>query len=176
MTIAYKPEEQEDAEEVEKLINVKTNKARKVVLAPFDLREEKNCKALVEKHLSNHGGKLDILCVSRPICLDSGCETMPFSILNHGTQQANDDLTNLSSEQWHDVFQTNINSFFYTTKAALPHMPSGSTMVFDASVNPSVGHPELIDYTATKGAIVGFARALSNQIVGEKGIRVNGEY
>ena len=53
-------------------------------------------------------------------------------------------------------------------------MQRGSTITFDASINPSVGHPKLIDYTATKGAIVGFARALSNQIVGEKGIRVNG--
>lgn len=53
-------------------------------------------------------------------------------------------------------------------------MPHGSTIVFDASVNPSVGHPKLVDYTATKGAIVGFARGLSNQIVGDKGIRVNG--
>lgn len=52
-------------------------------------------------------------------------------------------------------------------------MTQGGSIVFDASINPSVGHPELIDYTATKGAIVGFARALSNQIVGEKGIRVN---
>lgn len=52
-------------------------------------------------------------------------------------------------------------------------MPQGGSIVFDASINPSVGHPELVDYTATKGAIVGFARALSNQIVGEKGIRVN---
>lgn len=54
-------------------------------------------------------------------------------------------------------------------------MPSNSqsTITLCASVNPSVGHPELVDYTATKGAIVGFGRALSNQIVGESGIRVN---
>ena len=98
-----------------------------------------------------------------------------FSVLNHGTQQEIDNVSSIPTEQWQDVFNTNIHSFFYIVKAALPHMPefSNSTIIFCASVNPSVGHPGLVDYTATKGAIVGFARALSNQVVGEKGIRVN---
>ena len=52
-------------------------------------------------------------------------------------------------------------------------MPYGSTITFNASINMAVGRPELLDYTATKGAIVAFMRALSNQIVGERGIRVN---
>ena len=96
-------------------------------------------------------------------------------MLNHGTQNAIPDLLDLPSSQWHDVFQTNMHSFFYLTKAALVHMPThaGASIVFNASVTPSVGHPELLDYSATKGSIIGFARALSNQIVGEKGIRVN---
>ena len=59
------------------------------------------------------------------------------------------------------------------TQAAIPHMEEGSTIAFNASINMAVGHPELIDYTATKGAMVGFMRALSNQIVGNKGIRCN---
>lgn len=50
-------------------------------------------------------------------------------------------------------------------------MPSGSSIIFNASINPFVGHPGLVPYTSTKGAIVGFARSLSNQIVGEKKIR-----
>jgi NAD(P)-dependent dehydrogenase (short-subunit alcohol dehydrogenase family) len=95
------------------------------------------------------------------------------SILNHGTQQAIADLTDLPTSQWHDVFATNIHSFFYLTKAALPHIPRGGSIVFDASVNASMGNPDLLDYTATKGAIVGFMRALNNQIVGEKSVRVN---
>jgi NAD(P)-dependent dehydrogenase (short-subunit alcohol dehydrogenase family) len=97
------------------------------------------------------------------------------SILNHGTQQANTDLATLSSQQWHDVFDTNIHSFFYITKAAFQHMPHGSSIVYNASINMAVGHPELLDYTATKGAMIAFMRGLSNQIVGEKGIRVNGK-
>lgn len=98
-----------------------------------------------------------------------------FSVLNHATQKAESDVTNLDSAQWLNTFDTNIHSFFYITKAAIPHIPSGGTIVFNASINPSVGHPELVDYTATKGAIVGYARAISNQLVGEKGIRVNSE-
>ncbi|KAH8115911.1 NAD-binding protein [Phellopilus nigrolimitatus] len=157
VTLVYKPEESEDAAFVEKAIREKTNGKCKVAHAPFDLRSEENCKKMVHAHLKAHNGRLDTL------------------VLNHGTQEANDSLTSLPSEQWQDVFDTNINSFFYIVKTALPHMPehADGTIVFCASVNPSVGHPELVDYTATKGAIVGFARALSNQIVGDKGIRVN---
>jgi NAD(P)-dependent dehydrogenase (short-subunit alcohol dehydrogenase family) len=61
----------------------------------------------------------------------------------------------------------NIHSF-YLSKFALPHMPSrfGSSIVLDASVNPSVAHPKLVDYIGTKGAMIGLARTLSNQIVG----------
>ncbi|KAL5498717.1 hypothetical protein ACEPAH_2072 [Sanghuangporus vaninii] len=156
VTIAYKPEEEGDAAATEKYIIEKTKGARKVVRAPFDLKKEENCQKLVEKHLKTFG-RLDTL------------------VLNHGTQQEIGDVSSIPTEQWNDVFTTNIHSFFYIVKAALPHIPTfnNSTIVFCASVNPSIGHPGLLDYTATKGAIVGFARALSNQIVGEKGIRVN---
>lgn len=95
--------------------------------------------------------------------------------MNHGTQNANTDLPTLPTEQWHDTFETNIHSFFYLCKGAVPRMGPGASIVFNASINFAVGHPELLDYTATKGAMIGFMRALSNQIVGDKGIRVNGE-
>ncbi|ETW86996.1 hypothetical protein HETIRDRAFT_413346 [Heterobasidion irregulare TC 32-1] len=62
---------------------------------------------------------------------------------------------------------------FSIVKHAILHMPSGSSITFNASINFAKGHPKLVDYTATKGAIVGFMRALSNQIVAERGIRVN---
>jgi len=154
VSIVHLPEEEKDANDTVELINKHTNGKRKVKLLPIDLTTEDNCKKAIQEHISAHGA-LDSL------------------ILNHGTQKAVPDVTQLETSQWHHVFDTNIHSFFYLTKAALPHMKSGSTMVFNASINPFVGHPELLDYTATKGAMVGFARALSNQIVGEKGIRVN---
>lgn len=78
------------------------------------------------------------------------------SILNHGTQQANTDVTTLTSEQWRNVFDTNIHSYFYLSKAAVPRMKRSSSMVFNASINMAVGHPELLDYTATKGAMVNY--------------------
>ena len=87
---------------------------------------------------------------------------------NHATQNEE-----LPSEQWRHVFDVNIHSIFYLTKNILPMMPWGGSIINNASINPFVGHPRLLDYTSTKGAIVGFTRALSNQIVKEKGVRVN---
>lgn len=63
-------------------------------------------------------------------------------------------------------------SFFYLTKYAQPHLKSGDTIVVNASINAFVGRPDLLDYTSTKGAIISFMRAMSNQLLG-KGIRVN---
>lgn len=69
-------------------------------------------------------------------------------------------------------FQLTQSAFFYISKAALPHMKKGDTIINNASVNAYIGRPDLLDYTSTKGAIVAFTRGLSNQFVG-KGIRVN---
>lgn len=81
----------------------------------------------------------------------------------------------LSSEQWVDTFNTNIHSFFYIVKASVPHLEKSPfpTITFNASINPAIGHPELLDYTATKGAIYGFMRGLSNQVLPSKNIRCN---
>ena len=92
---------------------------------------------------------------------------------NHGTQNEVPHIEDLSHEQWRHVFDVNIHSFFYLTKNLIPIMPWGGSIINNASINPFVGHPKLLDYTSTKGAIVGFTRALSNQIVKDKGIRVN---
>ena len=98
----------------------------------------------------------------------------PVDILvnNAGTQYPNEDLTTLSDEQWLNTFDTNIHSIFFLTKAALPHLKEDDSIINTTSVNAYIGPQMLIDYTATKGAIVSFTRALSNQIAG-KGIRVN---
>ncbi|KAI0332015.1 NAD-P-binding protein [Cubamyces sp. BRFM 1775] len=154
LTLTFLPEEKKDAQEMIDLIKKKTNNARKVNVVELDLRKEEECKKLVENHLAFHGS-LDAI------------------VLNHGTQNANTYLPSLPTEQWHDTFNTNMHSFFYICKAAIPHLKYGSTITFNASINMAVGHPELIDYTATKGAMIGFMRALSNQIVGDKGIRCN---
>lgn len=179
LTLAHLPEEEKDAKDVLSVILSKTKNARKVQLFGADLTNEEAARQLVEKHLSFHG-HLDSLCVALQnahICHLSKCAHC--RILNHGTQSASTSLSELSTEQWHKTFDTNIHSFFYLTKAALPHLQKSlttqPTIVFNASVNQAVGHPELVDYSATKGAIVAFSRALSNQVVGEMGIRINCE-
>ena len=75
-------------------------------------------------------------------------------------------------DQWLLTFDTNIHPYFFLAKYALAHMSSGDTIVNCASVNAYVGRPDLLDYTASKGAIVSFTRGLHNQQIG-KGIRVN---
>ncbi|KZP02977.1 NAD(P)-binding protein [Athelia psychrophila] len=139
----------------------KTSNSRKVLLVSSDLTSESACQTLISKHIEFHG-------------------VLHTLILNHRTQSANADITTLSSDQWHATFDTNVLSFFYLTKAAIPDLEkckeSQPTIVFkqfDASINFAVGHPELLDYIATKGAMIAFCRGLSNQIVGEKGIRCN---
>ncbi|KAI0734635.1 hypothetical protein C8Q72DRAFT_919472 [Fomitopsis betulina] len=154
LTITYTTKEKKEVKAAEDEIKRKTNGRVKIQSLELDLRKEEQCIVLVEKHLAFQG-QLDAL------------------VLNHGTQMANTYLPTLPTEQWHNVFDTNIHSFFYICKAAIPHMPKGATINFNASINMAVGHPELVDYTATKGAIVGLMRALSNQIVGDKGIRCN---
>ncbi|KAI0045199.1 NAD-P-binding protein [Auriscalpium vulgare] len=154
LTLTYLPQEKDDVQKTVKLIEEKTNGTRKVQVLEMDLRSEKSAKELVEKHLNFHN-------------------SLTTLALNHGRQMANTDITTLSSENWHETFDTNMHSFFYIVKHAVSHMSEGSSIVFNASINFAVGHPELLDYTATKGAIVAFMRALSNQIVGERGIRVN---
>lgn len=82
------------------------------------------------------------------------------------------DAKNSTRDQWIKTFNTNIHPFFFLSKYVLPQMKSGDTIITCASVNPYIGRPDLLDYTSTKGAIVAFTRALSNQQI-ENGIRVN---
>ncbi|KAM5530600.1 hypothetical protein V8D89_015608 [Ganoderma adspersum] len=159
LTVTYHPEEERDFQEMFDTIVSKAEKSRKIVSLACDLRKEHVCQELVKRHLEHHG-------------------TLDAVVLNHGTQQANKYLPTLSTQQWHETFATNVHSFFHICKAlignaAVPHLQPGSSITFNASINMATGHPELVDYSATKGAIIGFMRALSNQLVGEKGIRCN---
>ncbi|KAG8962467.1 hypothetical protein FRC03_004212 [Tulasnella sp. 419] len=153
VTIQYLPEEEQDAQNVKAEINKRAPKSNLLLIAA-DLKDEQTCKDLVAKHIQHHGG-LDTL------------------VLNHGTQYIQDDLSQMSTEQWLNTFSVNLHPHFYITREALNHLPKGGTITMNSSVNTFKGHPVLVDYTATKGAIVGFARALNVQVAGDKGIRVN---
>jgi NAD(P)-dependent dehydrogenase (short-subunit alcohol dehydrogenase family) len=94
-------------------------------------------------------------------------------INNAAEQHPQKNLEDISTEQLHKTFQTNLFSVFYLTKAALPHLHKGASIINTASVVAYDGHKELLDYASTKGAIVAFTRSLSTNLA-DRGIRVNG--
>lgn len=75
-------------------------------------------------------------------------------------------------DQWVKTFDTNIHPFFFLSKYILPHLKPGATIINNGSINAYIGRPDLLDYTSTKGAVIAFTRALSNQLI-SRGIRVN---
>lgn len=117
-----------------------------------DLKDPKFCQYVVEQTMCTFG-KIDIL------------------VNNAGVQYQQLKLEDISNEQFDYTMKTNVYSMFYLTKYALPYMKQGS-IINTASITTFIGEPELIDYTATKGAIVGFTRALATNLA-TKNIRVN---
>ncbi|MDN5710607.1 MAG: SDR family oxidoreductase [Planococcus sp. (in: firmicutes)] len=150
VAINYLPAEQSDADEVKQLIEAE---GRKAVLIPGDLSDEAFNKEMVEKANTELGG-LDILA------------------LVAGKQQAVKDIADLPTEQLEKTFQVNVYSMYWTVKAALPHLPEGASIVTTSSVEGFDPSPMLLDYSATKFAIIGFTKSLSKQLA-DKGIRVN---
>jgi NAD(P)-dependent dehydrogenase (short-subunit alcohol dehydrogenase family) len=119
-----------------------------------DLRYPQTSKAAVEETLRVFG-RVDIV------------------VNNCAVQFPQESILDISDEQLENTFRTNIFSFFYMTKAALPHLQRGSSIINTASITAYRGNKDLVDYSATKGAIVTFTRSLSKQLI-DKGIRVNG--
>ncbi|MFZ6010943.1 MAG: SDR family oxidoreductase [Bacteroidota bacterium] len=150
IAIAYLSEH-EDAEETKRMIQYS---GRKCLLIPGDLSKEVNCKKAVEKTVKAFD-RIDILVNNAAIHYES------------------ENPEDISGEQLLKTFGTNIFSYFWITQAALPHMPEGSSIINTASVTAYRGSPSLIDYAATKGAIVSFTRSLASNLVKRK-IRVNG--
>jgi NAD(P)-dependent dehydrogenase (short-subunit alcohol dehydrogenase family) len=150
IVMTYLPSEEPDAAEVEKLIK---DAGRKAVKMPGDIADENFCKELIEKTVSQLGG-LDILTNIA------------------GKQHAQENIRDISTDQFDKTMRTNIYAMFWLCKYALPHMPAGSAIINTASIQAYQPSPALLDYASTKAAIVAFTKALAKQAA-EKGIRVN---
>ena len=149
VAIAYL-EESEDAKITADAIEREGSEA---LLHESDLGCPDSCQLLVDRVIDKWG-KLDVLANIA------------------GEQHPDEDITDITVEQLQRTFQTNIFSMFYLTQAARPHLKEGAAIVNCTSVTMYQGASILLDYSATKGAITGFTRSLSESLVGE-GIRVN---
>lgn len=151
VAINYLPEEQSDADEVLELIR---KAGRKAIAIPGDIREESFCKKLVTEAVQQLGG-LDIL------------------INNAGHQKTHESILDISTEEFERTMKTNIYAPFWITKAALPHLKPGSSIIGLSSVQAYDPSENLYDYAQTKAATTSYVKSLAKQL-GPKGIRVNG--
>ena len=151
VAINYLPAEEPDAKEVIELIK---REGRKASAIPGDLREEAFCKRLVDEAVKGLGG-LDIL------------------VNNAGRQQTRQSILDITTEDFDATMKTNVYAPFWITKAALPHLKSGSVIIATTSVQATDPSAELFDYAQTKAANTSYVRSLAKQL-GPKGIRVNG--
>jgi NAD(P)-dependent dehydrogenase (short-subunit alcohol dehydrogenase family) len=142
--------EHEDAQETKRQVE---EEGHQCLLFAGDVGDEAFCQVAVEQAVSKLS-HLDIL------------------VNNAAEQHPQDSIESISTEQLERTFRTNIFSHFYMTKAALKHLNRGSSIINTTSVTAYRGSSHLLDYSATKGAIVAFTRSLS-QSLAEKGIRVN---
>ncbi|MDQ0268781.1 SDR family oxidoreductase [Cytobacillus purgationiresistens] len=142
--------EHKDAEDARKLVE---EEGSKCLLIAGDIGEESFCQGVVSQTIEKFCS-IDIL------------------VNNAGEQHPQKDLLDISSQQMEKTFKTNIFSMFHLTKAVLPHLKKGDSIINTASVTAYGGHKELIDYSSTKGAIVSFTRSLALSLA-DKGIRVN---
>lgn len=149
VVIVYR-NEKEDAQETKSLVE---EKGRRALLIKTDVSKNDNCKDIVKQTIKEFG-KIDIL------------------VNNAAIQVPHQDLQDITEEQWDETFRVNIYAQFFLTKAALPHLKKGASIINSASVNAYKGNQQLVDYTSTKGAIIAFTRSMSGQLA-EKGIRVN---
>jgi NAD(P)-dependent dehydrogenase (short-subunit alcohol dehydrogenase family) len=149
VAIAYLCED-DDARHTAKLVE---QEGRRSVLLPGDLSVEANCAEAVRRTVSELGG-LDIL------------------VNNIAYQNPVESLADITTEQWDRTFKTNIYSYFWVTRAALEHMPDGGAIVNSGSINGLRGNKSLIDYSATKGAILAFTYSMAQSLV-DRRIRVN---
>jgi NAD(P)-dependent dehydrogenase (short-subunit alcohol dehydrogenase family) len=143
-------DEHEDARETQRLVE---SAGRRCVLVPGDIGDASHCRALVDKAVEEFG-RVDVL------------------VNNAAHQMSFESIEEIPDEEWDRTFAVNISSMFYITKAAVPHMGSGSSIINTASINADTPNPQLLAYATTKGAIQNFTAGLA-QLLADKGIRAN---
>lgn len=142
--------ESRDAEETKRLVEAE---GRRCLVLKGDVAAPSFCREIVNR-TQREFGKINI-------------------VINNAAEQYDwSDITEIPDDQLLRTFQTNLFSHFYLTKAALPHMSAGDTIIATSSINAFKGNDTLIDYTATKGAIQGLVRSLAMSLM-DRGIRVN---
>ena len=144
-------EEHEDARATAQLI---AEEGRDCLLLAGDIADENFCRNAVARVVDRHG-HIDVL------------------VNNAAEQHARADITEIPSAQLDRTFRTNVFGYFYMTQAALPHMPEGSAIINTTSVTAYRGSKHLLDYSATRGAVVSLTRSLAQSLV-DRNIRVNG--
>lgn len=150
VAVAYLNEHQ-DAGDTKQMVE---RHGRKCILVPGDIGDEGFCQEAVDRTVAELGG-LHIL------------------VNNAAEQHPQEGIEKITAEQLERTFRTNVFSFFYLCKAAVAHMGEGCSIINTTSVTAYRGSPQLLDYSATKGAIVAFTRSLSISLA-ERKIRVNG--
>lgn len=150
VAIVYLPEEQRDAAETRSAVE---DEGRSCLLIPGDVTDPDFCRDAVER-TAEEFGHLDIL------------------VNNAAFQQHQQNPEDVSDEQWDHTFKTNIYGYFHMAKAALKHLRKGSVIINTGSETGLEGNKQLLDYSATKGAIHAFTKSLAQMLVG-RGIRVN---
>jgi NAD(P)-dependent dehydrogenase (short-subunit alcohol dehydrogenase family) len=150
VAIVYLPQEEIDAKETRRAVQ---NEGRRCLLISGDVTDPAFCRDAVERTVRELGG-LDIL------------------VNNAAFQQHQESIEEITEEQWDHTFRTNIHGYFYMAKAALRHLDAGDAIINCGSITGLEGSKELLDYSATKGAIHAFTKSLAQSLV-ERKIRVN---
>lgn len=150
VALSYLPEEEEDAQRIAGILR---EAGANVLTLPGDLKDRDYCVGLVAQAVEGLGG-LDIV------------------VNNGGKQIYSTDITELDDQQFDDTFTTNVDAMFWITKAAVPHLPAGSTIINTTSIQAYSPSETLVDYASTKATINAFTKALAQQLA-PKGIRVN---
>jgi NAD(P)-dependent dehydrogenase (short-subunit alcohol dehydrogenase family) len=142
--------EDDDARDTAKWVE---QAGRRAVVVPGDLTDPAHCRAVVDRAVQEFG-RIDVL------------------VANAAFQMSYESIEDIPDEEWDRTLATNLGGFFYLAKAAVPHMPEGSSIIGSSSVNSDSPNPTLMPYAMTKAGIANMCASLA-QMLGPRGIRVN---